>query len=216
MLCLPCWMGSVTSRLVMVAANLAVPVQTDPHPVRLLSRSIQGYIAVHARRMLAQSSWGIDMSYKNQIKKVSLAKSVLLACGPAIGLSVLTGSAIAHHSVAAFDMQKTVTIEGTVEKLEWTNPHMWLWVVVNRNGQTESWSVEAASPANMTRRAGWNKRSVMPGEKVQVDVHPFRDGRPGGALAKVTKADGSVLGSGGGGPPSSGPVSSSSPRSAQD
>jgi Family of unknown function (DUF6152) len=107
----------------------------------------------------------------------------------------------AHRSVANFDVDKTVTIEGTVDKLEWTNPHMWLWVSVqDKKGGTEVWAIEGASPANMSRRAGWSKRSVTPGDKVVVELHPFRDGRAGGALSKLTKGDGSVLASGGGGP----------------
>ncbi|MGC3980336.1 MAG: DUF6152 family protein [Steroidobacteraceae bacterium] len=128
----------------------------------------------------------------------NLKRQVRLAT---MGLLALTAgnTTLAHHSVAAFDMQKTITIQGTVEKLEWTNPHMWLWVIVtDKDGKAESWALEAASPANMQRRAGWTKRSVTAGEKVQVDVHPFRDGRAGGSLTKVVKADGSVLGSGGG------------------
>lgn len=135
----------------------------------------------------------------------------------AVVVCLLAGMASAHHSVANFDMQRTVTIQGTVEKLEWTNPHMWLWVTVtDAQGKTESWSMEGASPANMQRRAGWTKRSVIPGEKVVVEVYPLRDGRPGGALAKVTKADGSILGSGGGGPPSSTPATNTPARSAAD
>lgn len=135
-------------------------------------------------------------------------KHLLITLISAAAGTLLCAMSYAHHSVANFDMQKTVTIEGTVEKLEWTNPHMWLWVVVtDKNGKAESWAIEGASPANMQRRAGWTKRSVLPGEKVTVDLRPFRDGRPGGAISRVVKADGSVLGSGGGGP---------APRSADD
>lgn len=122
-----------------------------------------------------------------------LQQALLLCC-----LALTSGVATAHHSVANFDMDKTIKIEGTVERLEWTNPHMWLWVVVtDASGATQEWGLEAASPANMTRRAGWNKRAVNPGDKVTVDLHPFRDGKPGGSLAKVTLPDGRVLGTGG-------------------
>ena len=115
---------------------------------------------------------------------------------------LFSAAADAHHSVANFDMDKTITIEGTVEKLEWTNPHMWLWVLTtDKNGKIDAWAMEGASPANMQRRAGWTKRSVVPGEKVAVQLHPFRDGRLGGALDKLTKADGTVINSGGGGAP---------------
>lgn len=113
-------------------------------------------------------------------------------------LGLMSSAAFAHHSVANFDMDKIVTIQGTVEKLEWTNPHMWLWVVVtDKNGVTQSWGMEGASPANMTRRAGWTKRTVNPGDKVTVDLHPFRDGKPGGSLSKVVLPDGHVMAAGG-------------------
>lgn len=145
---------------------------------------------------------------KAQFCRATLSGVMLLGT-----LSGVGAVALAHHSVAAFDMQKTVTIEGTVEKLDWTNPHMWLWVTVtDKSGKTQSWAMEGASPANMQRRAGWTKRSVTPGEKVTVEVRPFRDGRPGGALSKVTKADGTVLGSGGGAPVAGGVA----PRGAAD
>lgn len=106
-------------------------------------------------------------------------------------------SAFAHHSVANFDLQRTVTITGTVNKLEWTNPHMWLWVIVAKDdGTVEHWGAEGASPANMNRRAGWTKNTVRPGDIVTVELHPFLDGSTGGALYRVTLPDGSQIGIG--------------------
>lgn len=106
-------------------------------------------------------------------------------------------AAFAHHSVGNFDLYRTVTITGTVSELEWTNPHMWLWVVVSKDdGTVEHWGAEGASPANMNRRAGWTKSTVRPGDAVTVELHPFLDGRTGGALFRVTLPDGSTIGTG--------------------
>lgn len=105
------------------------------------------------------------------------------------------GSAVAHHSFAAFNMDKTVTLNGTVRTLEWTNPHAWLWIyVTDDKGQQQVWGLEAAAPGEMMRN-GWSKNSLKPGDKVTIEAHPLRDGRNGGSLMKVTTADGHVMGS---------------------
>ena len=77
--------------------------------------------------------------------------------------------ALAHHSFyAEFDQNKTVTLEGTVEKMEWVNPHSWLHMqVVNAKGETEVWKVEGGSPAVLLR-LGWTRDSIPPGTKVKV------------------------------------------------
>lgn len=106
--------------------------------------------------------------------------------------------ALAHHSFAMFDMTTTATISGTVKKLEWTNPHLWLWVVVDDGkGVTQVWGLEGTSPAEAMRR-GWSKRCVTEGEKISVTLHPLKDGRPGGSLGDLTRADGTRPCGGGG------------------
>lgn len=121
------------------------------------------------------------------MRRSILVSIVLLVCG----------SALAHHSVANFDLQRAIAITGVVQKLEWTNPHMWLWIVVERDdGTVEYWGAEGASPANMNRRAGWTKNTVRPGDLVTVELHPFLDGSTGGALYRVTLPDGSRIGIG--------------------
>lgn len=107
----------------------------------------------------------------------------------AIGLA-LSGTALAHHSFAMFDMSKTVTLNGTVKKLEWTNPHIWLWVVVDDGkGGSQVWGLEGTAPGEATRM-GWNKRCVVEGDKVTVTLRPLKDGRTGGSLGSLTRADG--------------------------
>lgn len=109
-----------------------------------------------------------------------------------------SGLAAAHHSFAMFaDTQQSWT--GTVKKLEWTNPHIWLWIeVTSADGTVTSWGFEGASPSEMTR-SGWTKRSVTPGETVTVSGRPLKDGQPGGSMGSVTRADGTKIGKAGGG-----------------
>lgn len=121
----------------------------------------------------------------------------------AIGAAITTPVA-AHHSFAMFS-DTNVTVSGTVKKMEWTNPHIWLWVVVDDGkGGTQTWGFEGAAPGESTR-AGMTKTCVVPGDKVTVTARPLKDGRPGGSLGGLTKADGSTpcgrSGGGPGGPP---------------
>lgn len=128
------------------------------------------------------------------------------------GTSVLGGAALAraHHSFAMFDNSKKLTVTGTVRALEWSNPHIWLWVdVPDDKGNVVAYGFEGAAPGELSRMSNWTKRAVAPGEKVTVQFSPLKDGRPGGTLGAVTKADGTVLGNnarggGPGGPPGAG------------
>jgi hypothetical protein len=122
-------------------------------------------------------------------------KTFSLAMFAAAALAV---PALAHHSFSMFDAEKTVTLNGTVKELEWTNPHSWLRVMVEDENthQPRQWSIELASTGQQTR-IGWTKDSVKPGDKVAVEIHPLRDGTRGGTLLLITLADGTKLGHGG-------------------
>jgi hypothetical protein len=101
----------------------------------------------------------------------------------------------AHHSVAMFDATKSLTIEGTVQKYEWTNPHVWIWIVAadkNAGGSTP-YGFELASLA-MLRRQGWSKDDLHVGDKISVTYHPFKDGQNGGMVLQVQLDSGRVLG----------------------
>jgi hypothetical protein len=107
-------------------------------------------------------------------------------------------SASAHHSGAMFDLQKSVTIDGTVKEFQWTNPHSWLQVMSpDASGKVDEWSLELG-PLVGLQRAGWKAKSLQPGDKVKVAIHPMRDGSYGGRLISVTFPDGHVLGGQGG------------------
>jgi hypothetical protein len=85
------------------------------------------------------------------------------------GISLALGTAaLAHHSQSEFDFRLNVEVEGKVTRLEWKSPHARLYVdVVNKDGVTENWNFELASPTTLMRR-GWKRDSLKPGEQVKV------------------------------------------------
>ena len=100
----------------------------------------------------------------------------------------------AHHSYAMFDQSKTLTVKGTVHALEWSNPHVWLWVVVGDGaGGSRTFGFESNAPSELARFFGWSRASFKVGEAVTVEYAPLKSGRSGGALRTLTRADGSVL-----------------------
>jgi len=99
----------------------------------------------------------------------------------------------AHHSMAGFDRQKTVTLVGTVKQFKWANPHSWIEMEVpDGKGGSTDWNVEMTSPAVLIR-AGWKSSVMKPGDKVTVMCHPQQSGEPGGIFVSVTLADGRTL-----------------------
>ena len=114
-----------------------------------------------------------------------------------LALSLLTpvGSVMGHHSYAMFDTARTATVTGTVAKLEWMNPHAFLWVYVpspEKPGTYDLWGFENGSPS-VLQGHGWNKEILKAGDKIAVEYWPLRDGTAGGHCEKVTFADGRVL-----------------------
>ena len=101
--------------------------------------------------------------------------------------------AVAHHSYAMFDMQKTVTLQATVIRFKWQNPHAFIEADANSPAGTERWSIEMTSPNNLAQE-GWKRNSLKPGDRVTIYVHPLRSGARGGSYAGVRFANGSTLG----------------------
>jgi hypothetical protein len=78
--------------------------------------------------------------------------------------------AFAHHSFSAeFDGSKAVTLTGEVTKLEWSNPHAYLYLdVKDETGTVSNWKIELGSPNNLTR-LGWKRTAVQVGDRVTVE-----------------------------------------------
>lgn len=103
--------------------------------------------------------------------------------------TVAATPALAHHSFAMFDSRSEVTLTGTVREFQWTNPHSWLQLQVERGGTTIEYSIELGSPNSMSRR-GWRRTTFKPGDRVTAVINPMRDGSPGGALVYALDAQG--------------------------
>src|SRR5687767_448340 len=118
-----------------------------------------------------------------------------------LGVILATQASAAHHSFAPFDLARNITLKGTIREVQFTNPHVWLQVLVpNEKGSQVEWSIEAGAPG-MLLRTGWKPNSLKPGDAVTVVTHPAKSGARTGSLVSVTTSDGRTLGPGGGAPP---------------
>jgi len=113
-----------------------------------------------------------------------------------IAVAMCAGSALAHHSFAMFDAEKTVNLDGTVKEFQWTNPHAWIMLnVANDGGQAQQWAIEMGGPGGLARQ-GWAPKTLTPGMPVKLEIHPLRDGSAGGQFISITLPDGKKMGQG--------------------
>ena len=96
----------------------------------------------------------------------------------------------AHHSFAAeFDAKQPVLFKGTVTRMEWINPHVWIHMNVTQpNGKTEAWMVEGGAPTVLFRR-GFSKTSLQAGTQIVVDGYRAKDGTNKMNAREITFAD---------------------------
>jgi hypothetical protein len=112
-----------------------------------------------------------------------LATAVVLFAAPPLA---------AHHSAAMFDDTKVVELTGTVKALQWTNPHVWLQVMVG--DQATEWSLEGGSPNSLSRQ-GWRSTTFQAGDVVTVRLRPMKDGTAAGQfIGAKFAADGHTVG----------------------
>jgi hypothetical protein len=124
---------------------------------------------------------------KQHNTSAALALSILLSFG---GLPL----AQAHHSTTMFDHAQSVTITGVIKEVQWTNPHVAVFISGSIKGEEASvWLMEMTSPGNLTRVSNWTRNSAKVGDKVVVAFSPLRNGKKGGALKRMTLEDGRVL-----------------------
>ena len=117
-------------------------------------------------------------------------------------MALLAGSVVlvaaqplaAHHSTAMFDETKLVELSGTVKALQWTNPHVWLQVMVEDKGAATEWSLEGGSPNSLSRQ-GWRSTTFKAGDVVTVRLRPMKDGTAAGQFVGAKfAADGHTVG----------------------
>jgi len=126
----------------------------------------------------------------------SLNRGALMLLAATLMLGV--GTAIqAHHSFAAqYDSKKPVNLNGVITKVEWTNPHVYIYVDVTdaKTNKVNNWGFEMGPP-HMLQKSGWKRNSLKIGETVEVDGWLARDGSNSGNARRVKRAStGEVLG----------------------
>ena len=102
--------------------------------------------------------------------------TMMLAALTVAGSMTVGSPGYAHHSFAAeFDAEKSVTLVGTVTKIEWTNPHAWFYIdVMGEAGKVENWGWELGSPTSLTR-LGWTRNALKVGAVVTVEGSRAKD-----------------------------------------
>jgi hypothetical protein len=111
------------------------------------------------------------------VNEVSAMRTKLYLAVAAMGLLLAPVAVYAHHAFAAeFNADKPVKLRGTVTRVEWINPHIWLHVEVKEpNGKLVDWAIEGGAPNAMFRR-GFNMKSVPPGVEVTIDGYQAKNG----------------------------------------
>lgn len=108
-----------------------------------------------------------------------------------VGVALLLAGrpVVAHHAFSAeFDADKPVKLTGAVTKLEWTNPHAWIYVdVKDETGKVANWGFELNSP-NGLMRLGWTRFSLKPGDEVTIEGSRAKNGSNNANAQVITNA----------------------------
>jgi hypothetical protein len=108
-----------------------------------------------------------------------------------VGLTLSAATALAHHSFAAeFDASQPISLTGTLTKMEWVNPHGWIYIdVKDQSGKVVNWAIEAGAPNALLRR-GLRKTDFPIGSEVVVKGFRAKNGTPTANGQTVTFKDG--------------------------
>lgn len=121
-------------------------------------------------------------------------KSKLLFVIPLFSALLLNTAAWAHHSLTGeFDTAINFELRGAITKVEWTNPHIWLYLDVDgENSETVKWECEMGSP-NQLFRQGWKKEDLPIGTVIRAQANPAWDGTNTCSTRRITLDDGTPV-----------------------
>jgi hypothetical protein len=118
----------------------------------------------------------------------------LLISASLAGLLVAPEIASAHHSNAMFDKSQARQVTATVREFQWTNPHIWIQVLIeNEDGVQEEWSIEGGGPNTLFRK-GWRPDTFKPGDVVEFKLYPMHDGSNAALFVGAKFSSGETLG----------------------
>jgi len=110
------------------------------------------------------------------------------------GFVASSGPVLAHHSSAMFDKNLVRETSATVREFQWTNPHVWIQILIeNEAGEEVEWSIEGGGPNSLFRH-GWRPNSFKPGDTIEIKFNPMLDGSSAGFFVGAKLADGKTLG----------------------
>ncbi|HEX5280933.1 MAG TPA: DUF6152 family protein [Micropepsaceae bacterium] len=115
---------------------------------------------------------------------MTLSKYLVPGAAFAIAAAIVA-PASAHHSYAMFATDKNIAVEGTVKQFMWTNPHSWIRLeVMDPQGKQQEWNVEMGSLTILVN-LGWTPKTLLPGDKIKMTLHPMKSGLPGGDFVSL-------------------------------
>jgi hypothetical protein len=116
---------------------------------------------------------------------VRMRNAVIILFSIALAGIVAARPALAHHSAAAYESTKQITVTGSITEFHFVNPHVLIYVTAtDESGTTRKWQGELTSP-NRLIRAGWNKDILKSGDTVTLTGYPAKDGGNSIRLTKV-------------------------------
>ena len=124
--------------------------------------------------------------------KLTIVRSTLLG-GVAFAVCAIPALTSAHHSFASeFDRDQPFEIEGAVNSVQWTNPHGWIHIDVEEDGEIVTYDLELPSPSTLMR-SGWRRNDLQPGDKVVVTGYRARTRFHVGRALDITRENGEAV-----------------------
>ena len=125
-----------------------------------------------------------------------MRKKALAVLSVAVGLFLASGLLFAHHSNAVVDKDKSTTVTGTVTRWRFANPHPAVYLdadVKGSEGHVVNWFAAGGGGVLSLHRLGWTNKTLLPGDRILVQGHPIKDGRPLMAMRRLYRCSGEAV-----------------------